>query len=289
MHVLVQEDRFPTHVNLPALLTRAGAQEYSVVDLLQLVRALTATEPFFETFIKRRAVAADDIEVSPADVIDRLGQDLGATTRNSLVLAAVAQDSGWCPDSTYWATSVWNGSSDWIETTAQVSMVESFGGDLEVLERQISGVIRVLTETKEIEFSHSLEDLYSNPEQAVALVLRRLREYDSTIPSTVVVTAGANFVTSLEAHGMHHHPGLLETVFHRAVLAALGRLGQIKGAKLHWVRTSKAADAPQKERADGAKLWRCMVTQKGAGYRLHFWTLTDGSVELEAVMQESEV
>jgi hypothetical protein len=287
--VLMEENRFPTHDTLSPLLSRAGAQEYSVFDLLQMVSVLAATEPFFENFVERRSAAATAVAVSPTAVIDRLSARLGGATRDALVLAAVAHEAGWCPHSTYWATSTWNSPDDWVETTARVSLVELSNGDLESVDRAVTSVLRVLTETEEIEFSDALEDVYKTPGAAVALVLHRLRRYDSTIPAAVTVLAGDKFVGSLEAHGVQNQPAVLETVFHRAALAALGRLAQISGAKLHPVRTSKAANAPQVERADGAKLWRCMVTKTGAGYRLHYWTLTGDGIELDEVMQEAIV
>jgi hypothetical protein len=289
LHVILQENRFPTHDTLRPLLAFAGTQEYSVVDLLRLVTALAATEPFFEQFVSSRAAVGDDVEVTPPEVIERLGVDLGVATRDSLVLVAVAQENGWCPQRTYWATSVWTYAADWVEATAYVSLVEPLIGDLYQLERRVSAILRVLTETSEIAFADSLEEVYTSPPEAVAVVLHRLRQYDSTIPETVAVTAGARFVASLETHGIQHQPAVLERVFHRAALAAVGRLPQMKGAKLHPVRTATTADAQQVERADGAKLWRCMVTKTGAGYRLHYWTLKDGGVELDQVMVESAV
>ena len=284
---LVQEDRFPTHKTLSLLLSRAGTQEYSVVDVLQMVHVLTATEPFFETLVEKRAAVASDVLVEPPSVIDRLGRQLGTATSGALVLAAVAQDSGWCAESTYWATSTSASTRDWIETSANVSVVELMSGELQTLNRTVTALLRVLTTTEEVEFSGTLVDTYQRPEVAIGLVLHRMRQYDTTLPANVVAKTGSEFIASLEALHLQTQPAILETVFHRAALAAVGRLAEIKGAKLHPVRTSASPDAPQVERADHAKLWRCMITKSGAGYRLHYWSLQGGGVELDEIVIES--
>jgi len=287
--ILLEEGRFPTHDTLAPLFARAAAQEFSLVDLLQMIRVIAATEPFFEHFIDRRAAAATEIVIVPATILQRLGERLGAATREALVLTAVAHDRGWCSHRTYWATSIWNEPDEWITASANVSLVELLSGDIEAFDRGVQGRLKVLTATAEVAFGGSIADTYQSPASAVALVLHRLRQFDAQIPDAVVVSAGDQFVSSLEEHNLQAQQAILETVFERAAFAAIGRLHEIAGAKLHPVRTTQAADSPQVERADGAKLWRCMVTKAGAGYRLHYWSLPGGGVELDEILVESVV
>ena len=49
---------------------------------------------------------------------------------------------------------------------------------------------------------------------------------------------------------------------------------------LRQLRESKTADSPQRTRAsDGAKAWRLTLTDKGVGWRMHYWRIPaeDGS------------
>ncbi|TMC23532.1 MAG: hypothetical protein E6J34_02310 [Chloroflexi bacterium] len=43
---------------------------------------------------------------------------------------------------------------------------------------------------------------------------------------------------------------------------------------LRHLRESKAADSPQRTRvSDGAKAWRLTLTDKGVGWRMHYWRI----------------
>ena len=100
---------------------------------------------------------------------------------------------------------------------------------------------------------------------------------------------GDDFLESLQTAGIVRNRGLARRVYLLAVMAATGRISGVNGADLHAVRVSAAANAKQVERADGAKLWRCKVSQSGAGYRLHYWSIPGGGVELDRVLIESHV
>jgi hypothetical protein len=285
--ILVEEGLFPTHEALKSALATATAVEYSSVDLLRMVGELAAREPFFEHFIKRRA-ALGEATIDPSETISRLGNRLAQATRMGLMLAAVAHESGWCPEETYWATRSWNGAALQVLIVANVELVEHLDGTLEQLNRTIETELKVALSPDDVEVGRSIVDIYRDPARAVAMLLARLRRSDSSLPAGVTVLAGPNFLASLEREKIHRQPGVLESVYERALLAALGRLSLVKGAKLHPVRVNIAGDAGQVTRGDHAKLWRCMVTKAGAGYRLHYWQHSNGDVELDEMLVESE-
>jgi predicted RNA-binding protein with RPS1 domain len=69
-----------------------------------------------------------------------------------------------------------------------------------------------------------------------------------------------------------------------------GRAAEIAGLELHPLRTSEAGDAPQRERADRAKAWRCSIqTGTPSARRLHYWRLPDGSVEIAKVVYHDDL
>jgi predicted RNA-binding protein with RPS1 domain len=68
-----------------------------------------------------------------------------------------------------------------------------------------------------------------------------------------------------------------------------GRAPEIGGLELHPLRSSEGGGAPQREREDGAKAWRCSL-QVGSpsARRLHYWQLPDGGVELAKIVYHDD-
>lgn len=286
--VMLEEGTFPTHELLRPLLSQAGLVEYSLNDLRNLVRVVAESEPFLEQHLGRRTVAASQIVVDPAYTTDRLGGRLGSITKEGLALAALAQSEGWCPKGVYWATNRWELNSRAIETDAHIELTELSSGELKEDDVDVHGMFHVLSTTAEMEELRPLEQLYVTPVDAVRHVLSAMRRRGVFSGDPPDIRAAPAFVAALERYNLQHQPSVLATVFERAALAAVGLLSSIAGAKVHPVRTDRAADAPQVERSDGSRLWRCMVTKKGAGYRLHYWTLPGGGVELETILVEAK-
>jgi hypothetical protein len=71
------------------------------------------------------------------------------------------------------------------------------------------------------------------------------------------------------------------------ILAGLGP--ELAGLDLHALRKGTGGDDPQRIRQDGARAWRCAVRRNTPGApRLHFWRLTDGTVEFDHVGHHDE-
>lgn len=285
--ILFEEDRYPTHDKLAVLIGRAGIVEASIVDLQNMLRVVASTEPFLEHALGRRSAVYSGASVVPDGVVTRLGGRLGAAAVEFLMLAALANEDGWCTNSTYWATSAWGFAEAWIEASGRAGIVELMNGDLLDQPRDVNTTIQVLRSAVDLELRNSVTETYTDPPRAVRTVLLQLQQLDSTIDASAFVNVAVGFVASIKDLNIHNQVSVLETVFQRAALAAIGRLHLMVGAKLHPVRTAADANAPQVERGDGAKLWRCMVTKTGAGYRLHYWSLPGGGIELEEVCIES--
>jgi hypothetical protein len=55
------------------------------------------------------------------------------------------------------------------------------------------------------------------------------------------------------------------------------------GCDVHQLRKGDGGNAPQWERTDGARAWRCNLRIASGGSRLHYWLLADGTVEFASV------
>lgn len=60
-----------------------------------------------------------------------------------------------------------------------------------------------------------------------------------------------------------------------------GKASQSAGRELHQLRTDDAGGSPQRVREDRARAWRVSLqSNTPAARRLHYWVLSDGSIEL---------
>lgn len=96
---------------------------------------------------------------------------------------------------------------------------------------------------------------------------------------------GPEFLPSLVAVQGVSRDRVVEVSAH----VASGRAAEIPGLELHPLRTSEGGGAPQRERDDGAKAWRCSLqASTPAARRLHYWTLPGGDVELAKIVYHDD-
>jgi predicted RNA-binding protein with RPS1 domain len=93
------------------------------------------------------------------------------------------------------------------------------------------------------------------------------------------VVVGPGFLCSLrDLQGVSLH-----RVFDTCVHVATGRAAEIPGLELHPLRAG-AGGTEQRQRADGARAWRCALqVHSPSARRLHFWRLDGDVVELDCV------
>ena len=93
------------------------------------------------------------------------------------------------------------------------------------------------------------------------------------------VVVGPAFLNSLrELQGVSLHR-VLDTCVH----VVTGRASEIPGLELHPLRAG-AGGTEQRQRADGARAWRCALqVHSPSARRLHFWRLEGDAVELDRV------
>jgi hypothetical protein len=93
------------------------------------------------------------------------------------------------------------------------------------------------------------------------------------------VVVGPDFLSSLrELQGVSLHR-VLDTCVH----VATGRASEIPGLELHPLRAGPGG-TEQRQRADGARAWRCALqVHSPSARRLHFWRLEGDAVELDRV------
>lgn len=274
--------RYPTKVSVEGIIAENGIKDVSAVDVINLLRPLSETEPFFEAHTGVRSMAARDWKFEPQGMFLRLGAELGATLRDAVVIGLYVQASGWAPDGLLVATRR-EGPAEG-QAGAFVELVEKVDGTVTEIDAWHGGAFEITPEPASAEADLSLVDLYKEPVRAAIHFAEQCGERPLEAARLGV---GPDFVSSIEAFNIQRQPAVLRALYRRVVQAASGQLEAVEGAALHAVRVNANANAEQVERGDGGRLWRCTVTMRGAGYRLHYWTIGN-NIELQRVMQEGE-
>lgn len=291
---------YPTQNVVNDLIRKHGITGVSAADVINAVSRVAGRRPYIEDRCRIRDVVPEgNIDVIPDAFVSRLTPAVATAFVNSLLCVCVC-DAG-----------VFNKAEMLIGTRAHLESVDNNQRMEQSTSLVMSGRIgmyamddgRVIAEAVEVhdEFAVILgltrddadeEDwtaLYLDPARATRHAFERTVSKNLSGSTLAAVTTGEQFCDSIRQLGLHNQPGVLRKVFVLSALAASNHLHEISGADLHWVRTSMARDAPQVSRDDGGKLWRCSITKRGAGFRLQYWTLLSGAIELQKVTIESKV
>jgi hypothetical protein len=108
------------------------------------------------------------------------------------------------------------------------------------------------------------------------------------------VAVGKQFLGSIESCGLMEDRGVLSKAI-RATVALATKEFNLINYEFHDLRSSASGNAKQLVRAaDGAGAWRLYLTKKGAGWRLHFWSIPPqgkdrGAIELASVGPHSDI
>ncbi|HEY4183808.1 MAG TPA: hypothetical protein VGP07_02015, partial [Polyangia bacterium] len=277
---------YPTFDAIKDLISDAGIDSLSAVDVQNGLRVLSERSPYVEERIDIAGVSAE-VDVLPAAMSDRLPTLAGRALKDVLASLAI-----FCRTSKSAPPDIGT-----VGLSEKEAIVEGVADLVETYDRNIAGVsgpIRIVSQSFDLVhdpdqlLSNDWNDICLNPERAIQHIYKTECRENSGAPDSLVFRFGKYFLSSIEARGIDKHPSILRRLYKLCAMACCGRISSLAGAKVHQVRESMAADAPQVVRANGDKKWRCMVSRKGAGYRLHYWSSPSG-VELDEVLVESDV
>ncbi len=103
---------------------------------------------------------------------------------------------------------------------------------------------------------------------------------------------GSHFIESIANVGLDTNESVLRKIIWLAAAVIADQAKQIESAKLHPLRKTFAGDSPQRIRSmDQAKAWRLDIAKHGAGWRLHYWHISDsdgGAIEFSNICKESD-
>lgn len=131
--------------------------------------------------------------------------------------------------------------------------------------------------------------LYKGEKGVVYAIEQQFRkDWHRTGITSLQFSLGSHFITSITSFGLDTN----DIIVRLAAAVIAGQAQQIEGAKLHPLRQTSAGDSPQRIRStDQAKAWRLDIAKHGAGWRLHYWHISnsDGErIEFSNICKESD-
>ncbi len=114
---------------------------------------------------------------------------------------------------------------------------------------------------------------------AINLRIKELIEDGIPVSNLLSFRLGARFLASVQQEGFIRSDLAMNLIDTCARISV-----QTPKNSLNHFRNDKRSQAPQLQRqSDGALAWRTHLTKHGAGFRLMFWRLADGSIEFANV------
>ncbi len=106
------------------------------------------------------------------------------------------------------------------------------------------------------------------------------KKWQNTVPNPMKYQMGSRFIESVNRVHLDNDEVLLGKIVRFAAAVIAGEAKNLN-CNLRHLRESEAADSPQRTRtSDNAKAWRLTVTNRGVGWRMHYWLVptSEGSV-----------
>src|SRR5260370_10880043 len=106
------------------------------------------------------------------------------------------------------------------------------------------------------------------------------KEWQSTVLRPMGYQIGSRFIESVNNAYLNNDEVLLSKIIRFATAVIAGE-AQNLNCNLRHLRESEAANSPQRTRSsDNAKAWRLTLTNRGVGWRMHYWQIStsEGSV-----------
>lgn len=135
--------------------------------------------------------------------------------------------------------------------------------------------------------------LWSQSEQGVIIAFERQfsQNWATTVTSPLSFTLGPRFLTSVRERRADTNTIVLSKIIYTAAAVIANQAKNID-CELHPLRETEAANSPQRTRTkDGAKAWRLMLTNKGVGWRMHYWHIpgpSGGSIEFSNILRKHD-
>lgn len=282
---LIASRLYPSWTNLQhiaTILPKDRVQDVQDISKLVSVCENGLLKPSFLEEIaldESHEVYDDSLVVIPKKILDRLSLEVREALAESLIYTAVVTHQGLNDifDSLHFA-SVPNGFS---EETLEVS-IEAYDVDLDQ-DEEIQGKWEILTHPKQIDQLKGIGSFWQDIERGLLWAEAKLNSENCKLPGKIPYTVGGKFYKSIEKTHLNKDIAALESLFEELLKLLCGQIKQsnvAKGTDNHPIRERRNSHEIKTRRRDGAEAWRLRLQGQ---WRLHYWLLKDGSIELANV------
>jgi hypothetical protein len=288
IYSLIDKGKYPWLSKIKEIIARYAITEFTDVDLSNSLRKLSDSGPFVEDWAEIDSIISKLLEFEPSIILNRLEEETRSKLQDSFSMSVINQKEILPEVILTFGTTDIDNHIEYIILKTKIDLVQYSDGEIREIDEVFE--INIPTIFKPIYlYEKNVEEILLDPPKAIKYVyLKHFCSKGVKEEPDIQIKIGPSFLKTIFDLGLKANYSLLYKIYLYALLALFNKLHKSKGAKLHPVRISRAADAPQIEK-DGAKKWRCQLAKKGAGYRLHYWSYPDGSIELDAVLLESEI
>ncbi|MBA2681421.1 MAG: hypothetical protein H0U76_23860 [Ktedonobacteraceae bacterium] len=199
----------------------------------------------------------------------------------------------------------WKGepfSTNVVIATARHRAIEhelSVAGEATILSTQneqehisFSVVFPLLGETKALTPTDIRAIWELSEEEVQRAIARQFQDsWETTGAQPLPFVLGPQFFASVRERGADANRVVLTKIVSVAA-AVIAESAMAINCDLHPLRESSAPNSPQRTRqSDGAKGWRLTLTHKGAGWRMHYWHISNASgssIEFSNILKKHE-
>ena len=178
-----------------------------------------------------------------------------------------------------------------IRITATMSLLSADGA---LSELEVAQVFPLLFSPEDLPALLDILELWNRGEQGIRYAIdQRYKSYWKSLHTLPLhYSFGEHFLESVYQAGLDTQEFMLNKIVKAIVDVIADQAKNVKGYKLHPLRANIAGDSKQMTReTDGAKCWRVDLTLRGAGWRMHYWSIPTAEgplIEFINVCKESQ-
>jgi len=283
---LMEIDAFPFSRKVARLLLAKEIVEYDPQAISRMATSLLDSCEQVENYIRVLLIAAE-LAVLPSYFVQRLPErvsDLFLDCLAKLALQAATGDpilSGLRIGSTDKADSTEGQIAIRGRVTdAQVNRTDI---SLDPMPIQLDAQFPVLFDLEDVLDAIEWEVLWEYPDWAIRKAYySAISLGDRSIFKLGSFRTGNRFLDTIRRLGLHSQPSRIRSVYQTCALVVSGYASAVAGINPRRLRRAIRD-------SDGATGMRADISQRGAGYRLHYWRCRDGTTELSCVNVHNDV
>ncbi len=238
-----------------------------------------------------KVIGTSALEISPNEIVSRGCEAVQGSFLSSLTRLAIDKTAKRAYASQVWLASCCCHEAPRVQISGMFSEIQpSFL-------RQLIGSTSYSTEVPLAMRSLSLTAIPARQivicgEVTFSRQIQRIAEVKFNAINLKSHVMGTGFWASVTSFVQTADTSVIENLLVMCAAIVSDRIGDIRGARVEQVRTTRSGSSPQRVTKDGAKHWRVSLSMGGPAWRMHYWVLPADTaiaqIEFDAVLRHSD-